>query len=237
MLSRDYGFESKLLLNPTRYDLVSALDELRNELGEDDNLLIYYAGHGFLDRATDEGYWLPVDAEADSRANWVSVRTVTTALKGMAAKHVLVVADSCYSGKLPREAPALGSDGPAKPAELRRIAERRTRRAMTSGDLEPVDDGGGDGHSVFARAFLETLRGNQQVLDGHRLYTRVREKVVSKAEQTPQYSTIKQSGDEGGDFIFVPVGAEQQVTVTIAPAQPAERAQAFGGDRGLIRSH
>jgi uncharacterized caspase-like protein len=85
------------MINPDRYTLVRKLDEMRAKLDVHDNLLIYYAGHGVLDREADQGYWLPVDAEPDSQANWVSVATITATLKAMVAKHVLVISDSCYS--------------------------------------------------------------------------------------------------------------------------------------------
>ena len=57
MLRRDYGFARvRLLTNATRADMVRALDDLRRRLGPGDNLLIYYAGHGWLDREADRGY-------------------------------------------------------------------------------------------------------------------------------------------------------------------------------------
>ncbi len=219
LLRLEYGYRSTLLLNPTRYALVRKLEELRDELGEGDNLLIYYAGHGVLDRATDEGFWLPVDAEADNRANWLAVRRVTSALKGMFAKHVLVVADSCYSGALTRAVANLSPSGGARQAELRRLAQMRARTVLTSGGLEPVYDGGGDGHSVFARAFLDILRGNREILDGHSFYGRLRQRVVLGAEQTPTYSPIPLAGDEGGDFLFVPKGAAAALTAP-SPGTP-----------------
>ena len=207
LLRRDYGFESRLLLNPTRYQIVRALDELRAEQTEQDNLLIYYAGHGVLDKATDEGFWLPVDAEEDSQANWVAVSTVTRTLRAISAKHVLVIADSCYSGVLTREAPVALSTGRERLTELRRLAAKRARKALTSGGLKPVYDGGGDGHSVFTRALLDALRDNREVMDGYQLYTKLRRDVILNAEQTPRYSDIRLAGDEGGDFLFVPASA------------------------------
>src|SRR5207248_3242583 len=74
---------------------------LRESLKEDDNLLIYFAGHGEIDPAK-EGYWLPVDAQANAPSSWISNRAVSDILNMMSAKHVLVVADSCYSGSMPR---------------------------------------------------------------------------------------------------------------------------------------
>lgn len=34
------------------------------------------------------------------------------------------------------------------------MAKKRARVVLTSGGLEPVEDGGGGGHSVFAKHFL-----------------------------------------------------------------------------------
>jgi hypothetical protein len=59
---------------------------------------------------------------------------------------------------------------------------------------------------VFAKAFLDTLRGNTEVLDGHALFTELSRKVVVNAEQTPQYSDVRNAGHEGGEFLFVPLG-------------------------------
>ena len=44
----------------------------------------------------------PVDARLNRRRQWVSNATITDTLKGLEAKHVMVVADSCYSGTLIR---------------------------------------------------------------------------------------------------------------------------------------
>ncbi len=102
ILRNKYGFEVTTLRNATRYDIVTELNKLRSKLTENDNLLIYYAGHGDLDAASDQGYWLPVDAELNNVARWVSINTITNTIRAMSAKHVLVVADSCYSGTLTR---------------------------------------------------------------------------------------------------------------------------------------
>lgn len=68
LLAKRYGFKTTLLLNANRYQMLSALNKLREELTDDDNLLIYYAGHGALDRVNQRGFWLPVDAEESSPA-------------------------------------------------------------------------------------------------------------------------------------------------------------------------
>lgn len=200
ILERDYGFQTMLLLNATRADILTALRKLRQELTSQDNLLIYYAGHGWLDQEADQGYWLPVDATEGSEVNWISNTAITSALKAIEAKHILVVADSCYSGKLTRGIHIKR----LTPNYLERIARKRARLVLSSGGLEPVADSGIDErHSVFAWAFLKALRENQGVMDGTGLFTRIRRLVMVNSEQTPEYADIRRAGHAGGDFLFV----------------------------------
>ncbi len=66
-----------------------------------------------------------------------------------------------------------------------------------------MEDGGGSGHSAFALAFLNALRENAAIIDGHTLFTAIRRPVMINADQTPEYGEIRKSGHEGGDFLFV----------------------------------
>lgn len=102
LLSKEYGFDVKLLLDATRDQVLDAFDDYRRTLGEGDNLLVYYAGHGVLDPDSDRDFWLPVDADAERRANWLSNSDVADFARAIRARHVLVVADSCYAGTLTR---------------------------------------------------------------------------------------------------------------------------------------
>lgn len=198
-LRNQYGFDVQLLVDPDRATIIDAFDELRERLGENDNLLIYYAGHGWLDQQSGRGYWLPVNAKPDRRSRWLSNSDLTDALQALLAKHVIVVADSCYSGTLTRSIKVPERN----PAYIKRMAEKRTRVVLASGGLEPVADSGGGKHSVFAAQFLNALHANKTVLDGTKLFERVRHKVVLNAQQTPEYSDIRLAGHEGGDFLFV----------------------------------
>lgn len=195
-----YGFSTKVLTNAPRYVVVKELSALRASMSESDNLLIYYAGHGVLDELTGRGYWLPVDAEEDNTANWISTADVTDALHGMSARHVLVVADSCYSGTLTR---AAAINLKERKALLKRLASKRSRTVLSSGGLEPILDSGRGNHSVFANALLQVLRENRSVMEGSRLFTELRPRVILDADQTPEYADIRKSGHEGGDFILV----------------------------------
>ncbi len=204
VLRNDYGFNVELLLDVTVYEMKSALNQMRKNLTEKDNLLIYYAGHGYLDPETDTGFWQLVDAESDNDANWLSTTTLSRYLKAMTAKHILVVADSCYSGTLMRAAPTSVRSGTDRATYLNRMATKRARTVLTSGGVEPVlDGGGGGGHSVFNTAFLNALRENTDVIDGQTLFGEIKRPVILNSEQTPQYSDIRGAGHDGGDFLFV----------------------------------
>jgi|TARA_Y100000031_G_scaffold144666_2_gene176426 hypothetical protein len=199
VLEKDYGFKVRLLVNPDRQGIIDSLDEFRESLGGKDNLLIYYAGHGWLDEDADRGYWLPSDAQSNRRSRWVSNATITDTLRTLQAKHVMVVADSCYSGTLTRSA----NIGLRAGDYYKRMAKKWARVAMVSGGLEPVADKGGGGHSPFAKAFIEALNNNDSVIDGTQLYSNLRRPVMVAADQTPQYSDVRNAGHDGGDFMFV----------------------------------
>ena len=212
VLKNKYGFEIlKILIDATEKDIISYLNVINKNLNNWDNLLIYYAGHGYLDE-TDRGYWLPVDAntiESQDSSSWISVDDISNILTRLSPKHILVVADSCYSGSLVLQR------GSAKVPELsynhfKQIISKKTRRALTSGALQPVLDGGGQGHSVFASAFLSILSENNKVIDATSIYNELNTIVTSSAakygaDQTPLYNIVPRTGDEGGDFIFVPI--------------------------------
>ena len=199
ILRDTYGFDVILLINATRADIVDALDDFREKLDDTTNLLIYYAGHGWLDEAAEQGFWLPVDAKPNRRSNWVANSTITGTLRALNAKHVMVVADSCYSGTLVRGIKIKENT----PDYIRRMAGKRARLALTSGGLEPVADSGGGKHSPFAAAFIDVLKANTSVIDGTQLFSQMRRPVILNSDQTPQYSDVRKAGHEGGDFLFV----------------------------------
>jgi hypothetical protein len=209
LLQQRYGMNTRIMLNATRKDILSAIDEYRKKLGENDNLLIYYAGHGELDPQELRGYWLPVDARRDEETGWIEDQQITDLISRMAARHVLVVADSCYSGTLTRSAGTLVSKSGQEVKRLTKLALLPSRTVLTSGGEAPVLDGGGGGHSIFARVFIEILASNDTVLDGSTLYDAifapVRDSAAQfKVEQSPRYSMLAEAGHLNGEFLFVP---------------------------------
>jgi TPR repeat protein len=221
LLTDRYDFKVEYLLNgdATRYKILSALGKYRVNLHEDDNLLIYFGGHGYYDRDTDRAYWLPVDADSGTSPNTIMADDLTSLLRALPSRHVLVVSDSCYSGGLSRDADAPTRTG-GNAALLQRELGSRSRTLMASGGLEPVADAGGSGHSVFASAFL---RGLQQAEDPEFtaidiFYTSIRRQVAGRSSQLPEYSTLRNSGDDDGDFVFARKIAPSAVAVSATPS-------------------
>src|SRR5262249_29668033 len=98
LLVMKYGFRKdrvKVLLDATRSDIAKELARLRGQLSQDDSLLIYYRDHGRIDSVTERRYWLPVDAVTSNAANWFSDDYITNYLKGMQARHVLIISYAC----------------------------------------------------------------------------------------------------------------------------------------------
>ena len=207
-----YGFDTRLLLNAKSDAIMQLLNQYRKMLTENDNLLIYYAGHGYLDVKNNRSYWQPVDADQDSTTNWISDIMITDQLNLMTAKEVLIIADSCYSGALTRGVMAQLESGQSVDARLeyvKELAKGHARTVLSSGELAPVLDAGGGGHSVFANVLLSVLKSNDQVIEGNRLHQEMSAYVVSESKrfgltQVPLYAANTQAGHISGDFIFVP---------------------------------
>jgi LysM repeat protein len=204
VLEKRYGFEVIFLPDATRADIVQSLDRLRAILTLQDHLLIYYAGHGKLDE-DERGYWLPRDAMPDTRTAWLATADLTETIKDMPARHVMVIADSCYADTQVRNEVDDRPPGEAsRQADLKRMDALRSRTVVTSGGLEPVLDRLGGPLSVFANAFLTVLYTNDEVLEGRQLFAEMRPWIIASLSQTPVYADIRDAEHEGGDFLFVP---------------------------------
>jgi hypothetical protein len=212
LLRKRYRYKTSLLLNATRLQILSALNDARESLGPDDNLLVYYAGHGEISDGGRQGHWIPVDGQAGMSNTWVSTAAVSEILETMKARHVLVVADSCYAGAMGRTGSPVANPAIAEGKWddwVRTMAAGRSRVALTSGGVQPVPDTGTGRHSFFARAFLNTLEDNNRLLEAQQLFRQVTASLALAAvdapiSQVPEYSPIQFAGHETGDFFFLP---------------------------------
>jgi hypothetical protein len=179
------------------------MDDLR-ELGPEDSLVLFYAGHGATrtDRPGGEevktGYLIPVDA-TDRAATWIELDGWLRAVAKLPAKHILVILDACHSGI------ALGAIikwrdiGTWRDTPLPALKARRSRRIITSAldDQKALDSGPVHGHSLFTGCLIAGLT-HGLAGSGHRvttgselgLYVQNRVQTYPGSRQTPDFGTF-----------------------------------------------
>jgi len=215
LLSSRFGFDTTLLLDATGAEILSAINDLRENVGPNDNVLIYFAGHGQLLRPETSdlmrGYWLPVNAEPERTTWWVSNSAINDYLAIFDARSVLVIADSCFGGAMSSDPSTLllGTDVPLSDRLVELGLSRKARFVLSSGGLRPVLDGTEGQHSVFARALIEVLENGSGVMRVQDLFAQVSQRTASLAstvgvEQRPELRPIREAGHEAGSFFLVP---------------------------------
>jgi hypothetical protein len=206
LMKGKYGFQTRVLENATRYQILSALNELREGLTEKHNLLIFYVGHSTVDQDGQRSWWQPVDAEHESRVNWISSRVLSDHLDLIPAKHVLVVADASFSGVLTRSSiPKLPSGmSEQKRAEVvRGMLGRRTRLALAAAPAAAM----GQRPSAFIDSLVDVLEANQGVVEASGVYREICERLARRggSVEIPDFAPIRWARSDGGsDFFFVP---------------------------------
>jgi uncharacterized caspase-like protein len=203
VLGRKYGFTVKFIEDASESVIMGELYKLRKILKESDNLLIYYAGHGSWDEEIKVGYWHPIDSEEDNPSNWISIADISTQLMAFKAKHIMVIADACYSGTLVRGLAPV-QETSLDEAWIKELLKTKVRTAMSSGNYEVVTDAGDlDGHTWFTGSIIKALKENESIILGDQLFDKIKKVVQLNTSQTPLYANMFAAGSEGGDFIFV----------------------------------
>lgn len=146
-----------------------------------------------------------MDAQKDNPVDWIMADDITSNIKRIASKHILIVSDSCYSGTLTRATSTELNAKGEREEYINKMMARLSRTLMASGGNEPVADSGGGKHLVFAAAFLKALNEatDKSVFTAEELFHGwVKEIMAGKSDQVPEYNNVKNSGHEGGDFVF-----------------------------------
>lgn len=200
VLTQQYTFNNrdiKFLANPTRQSVLKELVRLRKELTRRDNLLIFYAGHGYWDEDAKQGYWWPADASADDPTYWLSNSDLRDQIRSIKSAHTLLISDACFSGGIlkTRDAGEIRN----APADIILLYKHPSRRAMASGSLSAVPD-----QSVFFQYLLSTLENNaEKYISSQAIFDHIRKSVINNSLIVPQDGVILDTGDEGGDFNFI----------------------------------
>ncbi len=207
ILRKKYGFKTTFIKDASEEDIFLALNKFK-KLNKSDNLLIYYSGHGQLDEVSNSGYWQPVDAREDVKNNWISDIDIKNELKSINAKHILVIADSCFSGTLLTRGKKINNkkyDLDEKVLLYRQI-NKKVRLALTSGGESPVlDKIGSQENSIFAKELIKILSGSEDIISAREIHSKIFPRLSFEFRQEPLLSEIRGvDSDLNGDFFFVP---------------------------------
>jgi formylglycine-generating enzyme required for sulfatase activity len=180
----------------TKKAIIKLFRNLQDALQPDDSLLIFYSGHGHLDKLSKNGFWIPMDGgkDKDIMERWIPNSVLKGIIRGMKSKHILIIADSCFSGDLLQtykgESPEIHN------GYFKKAYSFRCRQALTSGSREFVPD-----NSEFARQLKLALTDNTNShLDTLMLYNQIR---LGMRQTIPLCGEINGTDHQlGASFLF-----------------------------------
>lgn len=214
VLEVKFGFDVRLLVNEQakKEALISAVISLHDQMSKDDQLLVFFAGHGksFGEGAQESGYILPYDAvEGAEDVAWsrgISMTELVSRIMKLPPKHVLILLDTCFGGYAAMSARGSMEDNPEQ--LLRRLTSLPARHLLSAGKRgQPVMESASWRHSAFVAELLSGLEGaadrnRDGLIPVSELYTFLQGAVTrrTKGAQTPHLATL----DEGqGEFVFI----------------------------------
>ena len=193
----NFDFSNVTLLRDeqaTRSNIYKGLRGLIEKVTPQDNLVIYFSGHGYFDPLLNEGYWIPVDAEVNSSGDYVSNTEILKILGSINSQHTFLVADACFSG-------ALFAD--SRRGYTENVEKFKSRWGLASGRLETVSDGAVGNNSPFAKRVIQFLKDNKKdKFAVSEMIQYVKTNVAEDTNQTPIGNPLKALGDEGGELVF-----------------------------------
>jgi hypothetical protein len=206
ILKEKYGFETEIVENPNLDDVFIKLGEYgQRKFKPQDQLLIFFAGHGYFDENFGEGFVVAKNSLQNDKAKttYISHNRLRGVIGNIPSEHIFLAMDVCFGGTFdPVIASARGMDvGETSDAEfLVRKLSQRTRKYLTSGGKEYVSDGIPGKHSPFTLKILQALSdggGNDRILTLSELKV-----YVEKLKPEPRLGSF---GDDkpDSDFVFV----------------------------------
>ncbi len=220
LLTQSFGFETPVepLFNEkaTKANITKSLGKVRRMLKPEDNLFIFFAGHGVTltdtvgDQIIESGYIVPVDGaglESDDRDTYFKIDPFLNRISLFPARHINLVLDACHSGL------ALGSEASSYRAEVMyemELESKISRRVLTSARAEQLasDVGPLSDHSLFTGMLVDGMQTGKADIDKNGLITTSElglylEQSVSdfsKGRQIPDFGSF--GLDQRGEMTF-----------------------------------
>jgi hypothetical protein len=205
-LTDRYGFMVSKNYDVTREQISDKIREYAQKHYEpNDQLFIFFAGHGQFDELYKEGYIVCKDSQVNdkSKGSYISYSDLRNWINRIRCDHIYLVLDVCYAGAFDQSIANRGTEENYMMNNRDFILSKlkyKSRIYLTSGGKEYVSDGVPGHHSPFTAQLLEALRssgGEDKFLTTGEVY-----RYVEKLDQHPVQNWF---GDHepGGEFFFV----------------------------------
>ncbi|MDI1234098.1 MAG: caspase family protein [bacterium] len=175
----------------TSINIQDALNGYSKATSTEDNLVIFFSGHGGMDIKSDRGFWIPAEGSREY-TSWIPNETVITLINNIKCKHIFLICDSCFSNSL------LISSGTKASIDY---SKHSSRWALTSAFAE-AKDSDEESNTLFTETILSYLENAQSDVRVSELIEEVKRVFLSNLFQQPQGYPLLSNGHKGGEFVF-----------------------------------
>jgi hypothetical protein len=164
ILQESFGFETELVLNPSRDEMETKLAEYRDNkiYGPNDQLFVFFAGHGVYNENARMGFLAASDSKkADPYfRSYISYADLGGQyLTNIKCNRIFVALDACFAGSFFDQSTVRGDEPTAASIAIlkQNATGKKYYKGISSGGKEYVADGRPGQHSPFAASFISTL--------------------------------------------------------------------------------
>lgn len=203
-----YGFDVELITNATQDEMLVKIREYsQRRFKPQDQLMIFFAGHGQFDESFGEGYVVAKNSLENDKAksSYISHSNLRSYINNIPCEHILLTMDVCFGGTFdPVIAKSRAAESATDLSETEYLVRKlsyKTRKYITSGGKEYVSDGIAGKNSPFAAKLLESFKsngGSDRILTISEINSFL-EKIKSNEPRSGDFG----DGQKGSDFVFV----------------------------------
>jgi hypothetical protein len=194
VLTDRYDFATITRLDsPTKQDFLEALKTLAFQLTNEDNLLLFFAGHAVYQQPV--GYWAFRDTN-QSLDSYLSTAVLLDELRQIHTQHLLLLVDACFGTSVVASRDLRAN----RLNTYDKLYNERSWQAMSSTYLQETPD-----NSVFMDYLVKKLaRNDEPYLTAEEIFSSLKYPVHNRTRlnQRPQFGDLNLFDKTEGEFLF-----------------------------------
>jgi len=208
ILRNKYGFHAKTLINQPRDSILLAIIDYKEKLQENDNLLIFIAGHGYFDEDYSDGFIVTVDSKPLNsdfgRDSYLQMAKMNRLIDNLPSRKIFILFDICFGAHFDFNARDLslsdyGSDKSDISVDdlIERKKDYYSRIYLASGKGEVPDYWLNTlRHSPFAAKLIDVLKNESEFITPGKIFRSMERNITEPV--------LKEFGkhEPRGDFIL-----------------------------------